>query len=828
MRPASVLRPLVALGGIPFALSFHYVHNLFEFARDDAPTLTAEQGERRTLTAPTVATPSRLRASLLLLIALIALIGLIRPGEATAFVSGQQEAWTVQWGSAEGQLYDPLQLGVDSTDGSVYVTDAAPDLSSLRVQKFSPTGQFLGATAPIPLGTTGLVGIAVDHDAGRFYLLQTEAGIDTEHEAKYVAKSVLVFSTTPNASKVLVPAAPTAQLPAPAPNTADTLFEPHELVLDPSNGDLVVVAEDRLERVVLQRIGSDGVAGGRYAETGSTLSLAKPFGVALDGKGVTYVVASSGAGQQAIRAYTLPADFASPLTLTAVPGFVAAGVSEQWPTGAETGLLTEPFFVPVGLGPQVAVSSAADGSAEVLYYKTDGLFVDLEHPGDFYIRGFSLPDEATATVWGGGATEGQCAIQSRRAALAVSAGGDLVVLDHGELILSEGELPDFGPNVFRFGPEAEDSSCPIPAAGFKLKQGASEVASVPVGATVTLDGSESELNGQTLTEMVWTIEGPGGSVTTVPVTAPGMTLDRQFSAAGTYTIRLEMKTSTNPVGPSAKPVGNTFSARARTLEVTGGGEPVPTITNLNPTHGPQAGGTSVTITGTGFTGVTGATGVKFGANNATNYTVNSDTQITATAPAGTGTVNVVVTNPTGPSADVAADNYTYDVPPATIQLTVQKTGTGQGTVTSNPGGIDCGAACVVTFNHGQPVTLTATPAVGSTFAGWGGVCSGSGATCVPPTTSSVTVTAQFNAIVVSPPPPPPPPEEPLTCKKGFQKKTVGGVEKCVKKPIKCKKGFKKVKAKGKVKCVKVKGKGKKRTSRASRSESNLFAPAGLW
>ena len=58
----------------------------------------------------------------------------------------------------------------------------------------------------------------------------------------------------------------------------------------------------------------------------------------------------------------------------------------------------------------------------------------------------------------------------------------------------------------------------------------------------------------------------------------------------------------------------------------------PTVTSLSPTSGPTGGGTSVTITGTSFTG---ATAVTFGATAATGFTVNSATQITATAPAGT-------------------------------------------------------------------------------------------------------------------------------------------------------------------------------------------------
>src|SRR5258708_1795933 len=50
-----------------------------------------------------------------------------------------------------------------------------------------------------------------------------------------------------------------------------------------------------------------------------------------------------------------------------------------------------------------------------------------------------------------------------------------------------------------------------------------------------------------------------------------------------------------------------------------------------------------------------------------------------------------------------------------------------GKVTSSPAGIDCGATCSASFNSGTPVTLTATPASGSVFQGWGGACTGTGA-----------------------------------------------------------------------------------------------------
>lgn len=94
---------------------------------------------------------------------------------------------------------------------------------------------------------------------------------------------------------------------------------------------------------------------------------------------------------------------------------------------------------------------------------------------------------------------------------------------------------------------------------------------------------------------------------------------------------------------------------------------------------------------------------------------------------------------------------TYWVPH--YQLTVQKGGTGSGTVTSNPAGIHCGSDCSEPFPDDSYVTLTATPSPGSVFVGWDGYCYGPDPTCTVSMWSSRTVTAYFN---------PPSPDRPLS------------------------------------------------------------------
>jgi Divergent InlB B-repeat domain/Abnormal spindle-like microcephaly-assoc'd, ASPM-SPD-2-Hydin len=79
----------------------------------------------------------------------------------------------------------------------------------------------------------------------------------------------------------------------------------------------------------------------------------------------------------------------------------------------------------------------------------------------------------------------------------------------------------------------------------------------------------------------------------------------------------------------------------------------------------------------------------------------------------------------------------------TFALAVSKAGAGAGTVTTSPAGILCGVRCSAAFARGTAVTLTATPATGSSFTGWsGGGCSGTD-TCTVMMIAARSVTATF-------------------------------------------------------------------------------------
>jgi hypothetical protein len=99
---------------------------------------------------------------------------------------------------------------------------------------------------------------------------------------------------------------------------------------------------------------------------------------------------------------------------------------------------------------------------------------------------------------------------------------------------------------------------------------------------------------------------------------------------------------------------------------------------------------------------------------------------------------------TNAAGDATTNAATLTVAETLNTLTVSKVGTGAGTVTSSPAGIACGVTCAADFSSSVTVTLSASAAAGSSFAGWSGSgCAGTG-TCLVAMSEARSVTATFD------------------------------------------------------------------------------------
>jgi hypothetical protein len=145
-------------------------------------------------------------------------------------------------------------------------------------------------------------------------------------------------------------------------------------------------------------------------------------------------------------------------------------------------------------------------------------------------------------------------------------------------------------------------------------------------------------------------------------------------------------------------------------------DPAPAVSSISPAAGPPSGGTSVTLTGSGFTG---ATRVLFGPNPSPSFVVNSDGHISAVSPSGSvGRVNVVVVTPYGVSAKIPADVFGYQGAPTVTSLSSTSGPAGGGKQVIITGtnfyaatAVHFGSAPAASFSVASPTAIVAvTPA----------------------------------------------------------------------------------------------------------------------
>ncbi len=197
----------------------------------------------------------------------------------------------------------------------------------------------------------------------------------------------------------------------------------------------------------------------------------------------------------------------------------------------------------------------------------------------------------------------------------------------------------------------------------------------PGGVSATSSASQFAYSTAPVVTAVTPPAAPLAGGTTVTITGANFTgataVDFGTLAATHFTIVSSAEiTATVPAGTGTvdvtvvTPLGTSATSPADQLTYDGAA----TVTAVSPANGASAGGTLVTITGTNLAG---ATLVDFGTKAGT---IKSDTptQITVLSPAGSGTVDITVTDPGGTSTTGASDKFTY-VPPPTVATAASAT-----------------------------------------------------------------------------------------------------------------------------------------------------------
>jgi hypothetical protein len=236
----------------------------------------------------------------------------------------------------------------------------------------------------------------------------------------------------------------------------------------------------------------------------------------------------------------------------------------------------------------------------------------------------------------------------------------------------------------------------------------------------------------------------GTTLTAVTAVQFGSTNATSFSVSSTTSI-----TATSPAGSGIVDVTVTTAGGTSASSAADRFTYVGTATNntvLTASPNPSTSGQSVTFTATVTSSGGTPTGmVTFydGATALGSATLSGGTATFTTALLSVGGHSITAVY--GGDANFAASTsstltQTVNVPQITYGLTVSVSG--NGTVTSSPSGLNCVATCSASFASGTQVTLTATPATGSSFTGWSGACNGT-STCSVAMNAAQSVAANF-------------------------------------------------------------------------------------
>ncbi|MEM9978771.1 MAG: hypothetical protein AAF808_14185, partial [Cyanobacteria bacterium P01_D01_bin.2] len=267
--------------------------------------------------------------------------------------------------------------------------------------------------------------------------------------------------------------------------------------------------------------------------------------------------------------------------------------------------------------------------------------------------------------------------------------------------------------------------------------------------TVTVDQAKSVTANFSLNQYELSIgtDGTGdGLITSNP---SGISCGNDCSELFTYGTEVTLSATSNS--------GSVFSGWSGVCAASGTADCVTTVDqaqSVTATFTTLTHTLSVSTTGTGSGSVSSdPAGINCGGTCAADFDHNTLVVLTASPESGStfegwsgacsGTGTCVVTMDQAQSVTAEFSLIPSDAVVHTLSVTLA--GAGSGSVSSNPAGISCGTDCTADYVENTLVTLTASPAVNSTFAGWSGACSGT-SSCIVTMSQAQAVTATFEPL----------------------------------------------------------------------------------
>lgn len=350
---------------------------------------------------------------------------------------------------------------------------------------------------------------------------------------------------------------------------------------------------------------------------------------------------------------------------------------------------------------------------------------------------FDLGNLATALSGSGGGTTTAPAVTAVSPASAPVSGGTAVTVNGSGFVAgTSGTSFAFGANTAAQVSCSSTSTCTVTSPSGQ--PGTVDVkAKTAAGTSATSSADQFTYRAASAPAVtgISPASGPSGGNTTVTISGSGFstasngTTVKFGTKAGSH-VSCSSTTTCTAVSPSgtAGTVDVTATTAAGTSATSSADQftylGAPTVTAISPASGPTAGGTTVTISGTGFVAGTTGTSFKFGSTAGTQVSCSDANTCTVISPArSAGTVDIKATTAGGTSATGAADKFTYLALPAVTKISptsgpsaggTSVTVTGSNFVRGTTGtSFDFGAVAGTQVNCGSNTSCTVVSPAGS-------------------------------------------------------------------------------------------------------------------